>query len=263
MPMSNNSSSFNVLILGDPSDPMVLQWRDYCDAADIPTTLYIDPEEVPRPASGDPFTVLLSTHVDLPFFHLQHLPDTLYEALSDDCLLLANCLSETPTSISAEIERAENLVGFSAIGLYTGNPVVEIAPAVATQTTSLQKAHRFLGTLGLRAIEVPEVPGLILGRILAMLVNEATSALMEGVATPEDIDTAMKLGTNYPHGPLAWADYVGLDVILAILHNLEDEFGEDRYCAMTLLKQKVDAGKLGRKSGEGFYSYHPEALLRF
>jgi 3-hydroxybutyryl-CoA dehydrogenase len=97
-----------------------------------------------------------------------------------------------------------------------------------------------------------------LGRVLAMLVNEATSALMEGVASVQDIDTAMQLGTNYPRGPLTWADYVGLDVILAILNHLEDEYGEDRYCAMPLLRQMVDAGKLGRKAGEGFYSYHPE-----
>jgi 3-hydroxybutyryl-CoA dehydrogenase len=119
-----------------------------------------------------------------------------------------------------------------------------------------------LEELGLKAIEVPETPGLVLGRILAMLVNEATFALMEGVATPADIDTAMQLGTNYPRGPLAWADYVGLDVILAILKHLEEAYGEDRYCPSVLLRQKVDADKLGRKTGEGFYSYHPEALLR-
>jgi 3-hydroxybutyryl-CoA dehydrogenase len=93
---------------------------------------------------------------------------------------------------------------------------------------------------------------------LAMLVNEAASALMEGVASPQDIDTAMQLGTNYPRGPLVWADFVGLDVILSILNHLEDEYGDERYCAMPLLRQKVDAGKLGRKAGEGFYSYHPE-----
>jgi len=251
----------NVLILGDPADPMVLQWRDYCETVGIPTTLYLDADNVPK-LSDFPYTVLLNTHVDLPFFHLHHLPDSLAEALDEECLLLNNCLTETPTSTSAELEDDYALVGFSAIGLYTGNPIIEIAPGLQTDAKYLQKTHHFLGMLGLRAIEVPECPGLVLARILALLVNEATSALMEGVASPNDIDTAMQLGTNYPRGPLAWADYVGLDVILSILNHLEDEYGEDRYCAMPLLRQKVDAGKFGRKAGEGFYSYHPEHVRR-
>ncbi len=257
----SNPSQDSVLILGDPMDPMVLQWRDYCENVDIPTTLYVDPDQTST-SLGEPYTVLINTHVEIPFFHLLHLPDSLNEALVENPLILNNCLSETPTGTAAEIEEPRYLVGFSGIGLYTGNPVIEIAKAEQADPLATQLAHRFLGSLGLRAIEVPEIPGLVLGRILAMLVNEATSGLMEGVASAEDIDAAMKLGTNYPHGPLAWADYVGLDVILAILHHLEDEYGKDRYCPMPLLKHKVDAGKLGRKSGEGFYSYHPEALLR-
>jgi 3-hydroxybutyryl-CoA dehydrogenase len=95
-----------------------------------------------------------------------------------------------------------------------------------------------------------------------MLVNEAASALMEGVASPRDIDTAMTLGTNYPRGPLAWADDIGLDVILNILNHLLDEYADERYAAVLLLRLKVEAGKLGRKTGEGFYSYHPEILPR-
>ncbi|MCE3233886.1 MAG: 3-hydroxybutyryl-CoA dehydrogenase [Vampirovibrio sp.] len=256
-----NLDADNVLILGDPADPMVLQWKNYCETAGMSTTLYLDPENTPAP-EDIPFTVLLNTNVEVPFFHLHHLPDSLYEALDEECLFLSNCLAETPTSSAAEIDNDRCLVGYSAIGLYVGNPVVEIASAVQTDARFLHKAHRFLEQLGLRAIEVPETPGLVLGRILAMLVNEATSALMEDVASPEDIDTAMKLGTNYPFGPLGWADLVGLDVILATLNHLEDTYGDDRYCAMPLLRQKVDAGKLGRKAGEGFYSYHPEHARR-
>jgi 3-hydroxybutyryl-CoA dehydrogenase len=251
----------NVLILGDPSDPMVPRWREYCEAADIACALFLDTDE-PIAPEDQPYTVLLNTHVDLPFFHLQHLPDGLRESLAEDCLILNNCLSETPTSTAAEIHDEDCVVGFSGIGLYTGVTAIEICRAMHTKPVYMQKTHHFLGSIGLRAIEIPETPGLILGRILAMLVNEATSALVEGVASPEDIDTAMRLGTNYPHGPLAWADYVGLDVIVATLTHLQDEYGEDRYCPMPLLRQKVDAGKLGRKAGEGFYSYHPEALLR-
>jgi 3-hydroxyacyl-CoA dehydrogenase len=249
----------HILILGDPADPMVVQWRDYCEAADMVTTLYLDPEEAPN-LTDLPYTVVLNTNVEIPFFHLHHLPDSLYEALDEECLFLTNALAETPTSTASDFEDAHCIVGYSAIGLYIGNPVIEISPAMQTNARYLQKAHHFLGRLGLHAIEVPETPGLVLGRILAMLVNEATSALMEGVASPQDIDTAMQLGTNYPRGPLTWADYVGLDVILAILNHLEDEYGEDRYCPVPLLRQMVDAGKLGRKAGEGFYSYHPEHM---
>lgn len=251
----------NVLILGDPADPMVLQWRDYCESAGMSTSLYLDTDDEPAP-EDIPFTVLLNTNVEIPFFHLHHLPDSIYESLDEECLFLSNCLAETPTSSAAEIDNDRCLVGYSAIGLYTGNPVIEISRAMQTETKYVQKAHRFIGSLGLRAIEVPETPGLVLGRILAMLVNEATSALMEGVSTAEDIDAAMQFGTNYPRGPLSWADLVGLDVILAILNHLEDEYGDVRYCAMPLLRQKVNAGKLGRKAGEGFYSYHPEHVRR-
>ena len=251
----------HILILGDPADPMVPQWRDLCEAADLPVTLYLDPDQTPPP-SDIPYTVLLNTHVDMPFFYLHSLPDTLYESLDEQCLYLVNCLSETPTGIAAELEDGECVVGYSAIGLYTGHPALEIARAVQTEAPYIRKAHVFLERLGLRPIEVPEVPALILARTLAMLVNEATSALMEGVASAEDIDTAMRLGTNYPRGPLAWADYVGLDVVLTILNQLMDVYGDERYCATALLQQKVNAGQLGRKTGEGFYSYHPETLPR-
>lgn len=249
----------NVLILGDPTDPMVTQWRGFCEKADIPAVLFIDPEHLP-PATDTPYTVVVNTHVEIPFFYLQNLPDSITEALDEECLFLTNCLTETPTTTASELDNDSCVIGFSAIGLYNGNSVIEIAKASQTENMYVERAQEFLQDIGLRGIEVPEVPGMILGRILAMLVNEAASALMEGVATPKDIDTAMQLGTNYPRGPLAWADDIGLDVVMAILNHLQDEFGEDRYCAMTLLAQKVDSGKLGRKTGEGFYSYHPETV---
>lgn len=257
---SPEGTPLHVLILGDPMDPMVLQWRDYCQRADVGVSLFLDMDQTPLDAGDGPFTVLLNTHVDIPFFHLQHLPDVLYHAMAEDCLILNNALAETPTSTAAELNDLDNIVGFSALGLYSGTPVLEIAPASQTHPVYLQKTHQFLGRLGLRAIQVPDTPGLFLGRIVAMLVNEASSALMENVASAKDIDTAMRLGTNYPHGPLAWGDMIGLDVILAILLHLQDEYGDERYCPTQRLKHMVNAGKLGRKTGEGFYAYHPESL---
>jgi 3-hydroxybutyryl-CoA dehydrogenase len=98
---------------------------------------------------------------------------------------------------------------------------------------------------------------LVRARIVCCLINEAVTALMEGVASAADIDLAMKLGTNYPHGPLEWADQIGLDTVLGVMQGLFDEWGEDRYRPSPLLRRMVLAGKLGRKSGEGFYRYDP------
>ena len=244
----------NVLILGDRSDPAVFHWREHCETAGVPNTVFpASGEEIAHPET--PYTTLINTHADRSFFHMAHLPEPLAESLSEDCLILANALSETPTAIAARIEEAERLVGFSGIGLYTGNPVVEVARAVQTTPRTLQRAIAFLEALGLKAVEVPETPGLVLGRILATLVNEATFAVMEGVATPAEIDTAMQLGLHYPRGPLAWADNVGLDVILAILTHLREAYGDEGYCPSLLLRRKVDADMLGRKTGEGFYTY--------
>ena len=102
-------------------------------------------------------------------------------------------------------------------------------------------------------------PGLVRARTVCCLINEAASVLMEEVAVAADIDLAMRLGTNYPHGPLAWADRIGLDVVLGVMTGLFDEWGDDHYRPAPLLRRMVAAGWLGRKSGRGFYLYPDEA----
>ena len=97
--------------------------------------------------------------------------------------------------------------------------------------------------------------GLVLGRVLCLIINEAAAMLMEGVASARDIDTALKLGANYPRGPLEWADSMGVDFVYAVLRGLQEEQGEDRYRPAPLLRKMVLAGKLGRKSGSGFFDY--------
>ena len=109
--------------------------------------------------------------------------------------------------------------------------------------------------LGFDPVLVADGPGLVRARILCCLINEAIGALMEGVAIVEDIDKAMRLGTNYPFGPLAWADQIGLDTVLGVMTGLHKEWGEDRYRPSPLLRRKVLAGHLGKKSGRGFYIY--------
>ncbi|WP_276927797.1 3-hydroxyacyl-CoA dehydrogenase family protein, partial [Faecalibaculum rodentium] len=109
--------------------------------------------------------------------------------------------------------------------------------------------------IGKTPVEVNEGPGFVVNRILIPMVNEASVILQEGIASTEDIDTAMQLGANHPMGPLALGDLIGLDVVLAIMDVLYHETGDSKYRASTLLRKMVRAGKLGRKTGEGFYNY--------
>jgi 3-hydroxybutyryl-CoA dehydrogenase len=105
---------------------------------------------------------------------------------------------------------------------------------------------------------VADGPGLVRARTVCCLINEAAGLLLEGVAAAADIDRAMQLGTNYPHGPLAWGDVIGLDVVLGVMNGLFNEWGEDRYRPSPLLRRLVAAGRLGRKTGQGFYTYPEE-----
>jgi 3-hydroxybutyryl-CoA dehydrogenase len=135
---------------------------------------------------------------------------------------------------------------------------VEVAAGLQSSEAALNIAQEFWASLGLQTTRVADGPGLVRMRILSMLVNEAATALMDGVATPADIDTAMRLGTNYPRGPLAWGDLIGLDVVLGVMRGLQEEYGEDRYRPCPLLTRYAQAGRLGQKSGKGFFDYGSE-----
>ena len=140
------------------------------------------------------------------------------------------------------------------------NPVplmtlVELIRGQRTSPDSMRVASDLCATLGKTAVEAADYPGFIANRILLPMINEAIFAVMEGVGTPEAIDTVMKLGMNHPMGPLTLADFIGLDVCLAILDVLHEGLGDPKYRACPLLRRLVAAGHLGRKSGEGFYKY--------
>ena len=146
------------------------------------------------------------------------------------------------------------------IGMHFMNPVpvmalVEVIRGLATSDETYQKVEELSKQMGKTPIEVNDSPGFISNRVLMPMINEAIFTLYEGVATPESIDGVMKLGMNHPMGPLTLADFIGLDVCLAILRVLEDGFGDPKYRPCPLLVKMVDAGWLGRKSGKGFYSY--------
>ena len=169
--------------------------------------------------------------------------------VSPGCILATNTSSLSVTAVASAV-----------VGLHFFNPVprmalIEIIRGAATSDETYEAAKALSERLGKTAVTVNESPGFVVNRILIPMINEAVFMLQEGVASAEDIDTAMKLGANHPMGPLALADLIGLDVCLAIMELLRDEMGEGKYRPAPLLRKMVRAGRLGRKSGEGFFRY--------
>jgi 3-hydroxybutyryl-CoA dehydrogenase len=175
--------------------------------------------------------------------------------LPESTLILTAALGHSAAEAAADIHARHRVVGFAALPPLQNGQAVELAATPWTEAAALDQAGEFFRSLGLEPMVVPDGPGLVFPRILCMIINEAAFALMEGVASAEDIDTAMKLGTNYPLGPLEWADRIGLDQVLGVLEGLQAEYGEDRYRPAPLLRQLVRAGHLGLSTGRGFYPY--------
>ena len=169
-------------------------------------------------------------------------------------------LSSNTSSISITILGAATSRPDRVLGMHFMNPVplmtlVELIRGQATSSESMQVATALCSRLGKTAVEAADYPGFIANRILMPMINEAIYAVMEGVGTPEAVDTVMKLGMNHPMGPLTLADFIGLDVCLAILTVLHDGLGDPKYRPCPLLRRMVAAGHLGRKNGRGFYQY--------
>jgi 3-hydroxybutyryl-CoA dehydrogenase len=158
----------------------------------------------------------------------------------------------------AELDAAGGAVGFHALPPFAETRVVELTRSSITTVTSAERAETFFRSLGKSVEWVGDGPGLVLGRIVCQLVNEAAFALSEGVGSADDIDAAMKLGFNYPRGPLEWADVIELDHVLAVLDALYDELHEERYRAAPLLRRMVADGRVGQSVGEGFFTYPPK-----
>ncbi len=169
-------------------------------------------------------------------------------------------LSSNTSSISITLLGASTKRPDKVLGMHFMNPVplmslVEMIRGQATSDASMKTASDLAVTLGKTPVEAADYPGFIANRILMPMINEAIFAVMEGVGTPEAIDAVMKGGMNHPMGPLTLADFIGLDVCLAILNVLHDGLGDPKYRPCPLLRRMVAAGHLGRKSGRGFYSY--------
>ena len=175
--------------------------------------------------------------------------------LAPEVLIASNTSSISITKLAAVTKRADR-----CIGMHFFNPVplmalVEIIRGLQTSDATHDAVHAMAAVLGKTPITVKNGPGFVVNRILMPMVNEALFVLAEGVATPEDIDAGMKLGCNQPIGPLALADMIGLDVCLAVMEVFLTEFGDSKYRPCPLLKELVAAGRLGRKTGQGIYTY--------
>ena len=172
-----------------------------------------------------------------------------------DAILATNTSSISITEIAARTRRPGQVIGMHFMNPVPVMQLVEVIRGHATTDATTRAVMETAAALGKTPVEVNDYPGFVSNRVLMPMINEAIFCVMEGVAAPEAIDTVMKLGMAHPMGPLALADFIGLDVCLAILEVLQAGLGDDKYRPCPLLRKMVAAGYLGRKSGRGFYDY--------
>ncbi len=182
------------------------------------------------------------------------------EFLDDEAILASNTSSLSITSLAVNAKHPENVIVTHFFNPPYTLPLVEIVPALQTSDKTVEETYAFISGLknhrgSMVPIKVKEVPGFVVNRILVPVMNEAIQILDEGIASKEDIDKAMKFGAGFPMGPLELSDMVGLDIVLNVQNILMNDYGDQKYRPSVLLKKLVDAGRLGKKVGIGFYDY--------
>ncbi|HZV12710.1 MAG TPA: 3-hydroxyacyl-CoA dehydrogenase family protein [Candidatus Kapabacteria bacterium] len=182
--------------------------------------------------------------------------ELLDEFIDEESVIVTNVLSATATEVASWLDDSGSVVGISTLpSMATEMPLIEVCKTPYTSEEAMDDLKTLLKRAGKEIEIVDDRIALVFARILVMVINEAAFALMEKVASREDIDRAMQLGTNYPKGPLAWADEIGLDFVVLTLESLYEEYRDERYRPCVLLKQMVRAGKIGKLEGAGFYEY--------
>lgn len=247
-----------VLLVGE--FPFVTEVGELCLNAGHDTAVYVVEELLDAQHSAGAMPEAAEADVVIELFNesaavKEKLLGVVGTAVAANTLILTSALPVSTTQAAAWVPHPQRVVGIGLLPPIPTEGVIELAAGLQTDETALERAQTFWQQTGQQTLLVGDGPGLVRARTVCCLINEAVSGLQENIATPADIDTAMKLGTNYPHGPLEWADQIGLDTVLGVMTGLYTEWGEDRYRPAPLLKRMVLAGKLGRKSGEGFYAY--------
>ncbi|ADR36325.1 3-hydroxyacyl-CoA dehydrogenase family protein [Oceanithermus profundus] len=180
---------------------------------------------------------------------------TLDKVVKPEAVFASNTSSIPITKLASYTSRPERFIGMHFMNPVPLMKLVEVIRGYKTSDEVTRVVMATAEKMGKVPVEVNDYPGFVSNRVLIPMLNEAIQAVMEGVATPEAIDTVMKLGMNHPMGPLTLADFIGLDTVLAIMEVLHEGFGDSKYRPSPLLKKMVQAGLLGRKSGQGFYKY--------
>ena len=234
------------------TNPLAQELHRLCKANGLQASLSPDAAKVAAPT-----TMVIETLAGT-VEEKKQIMSKLDKKLSSSSVILSSCLGFSTTRIASWTNRPERVAGFATFYPIEEKKVVELTAGIKTQDDCLQKGEELFQRLGKETVRVKDMPGLVFPRILSLIINEAARSLDEGVASAEEIDTGLKLGTNYPLGPLRWADQAGLDEVLNVLEGLQQETGDDRYRPSPLLKRMVLAGQLGESSGEGFYQYNKQ-----
>jgi 3-hydroxybutyryl-CoA dehydrogenase len=246
--MSTTKSS--LAILG--TNRLAQDWTALCKAKGLDAELVSDAAHIGANAS-----LVIDTSAGDEATKKGHL-ENLDRVLSPSSVIITSCLIGSTTLMASWTKRPERVVGFATFYPLAERKIIEIAAGLLTSESSLRQAQDHFRSLGKESVKVKDAAGLTFPRILSLIINEAARSLEEGVAEADEIDVAMRLGVNYPIGPLRWADQIGLDEVLAVLEGLERETGDDRYRPAPLIKKLVTAGFLGETSGRGFYSYEEQ-----